>query len=119
MVFIDTPPLAAIPSTNAEKLAQSSYNKLMPWTFGTLHAASVTSYKLTINKIGSHNKVTFERAFTALEKLQEKSITQLTTTGECPATDLEETDGSQLRSTRENAVDHIKWQKGSQANIRY
>lgn len=47
MVFKDRPLLAVTSSSNAEKMAQASYNKLGPWALVPFRGFSVTPHTLT------------------------------------------------------------------------
>lgn len=119
MVFIDRPPLLATPARSAVKMAQSSYNKLIPRTLGPFQVVSVTPHTLTIDENGIHKQVKIDWASAAPNRFEWYCTMQHQTAGNSPATSIQGTDGSNPKSPKEYAIDRILGHTENGANIRY
>lgn len=93
--------MTASPLKNAKQFAQSSYNKLAPQTLEPFRVVSKTPYTLSIDENKVHNTVTLDRAFTAPNLSQVNGITQLKTTEETLASNIQKSACSHPQSSKE------------------
>lgn len=91
----------------------------MSWTIGPFRVVSVTPHTLAIYKNEIFNTVTIDRASTAQSRTQKNRTMQLKTAEGSLATDLQEADCSEPRSTKEYSVDRIKRHKINEIDIHY
>lgn len=119
MIFIDRPPLMPTPAGNAEKMAQSLYNTLMPRTLEPFQVVSVILHSLIFDKNGIYNKVTTNRASTTPHRHEGYSTPHPKTDRDSPATIFQGTDGTNPKSPKEYAIDHTVGHTGHDKIVLY